>query len=135
MTYLPDIFEDSVGIRWEAKYFDLHAFFSLAHVSLWPAEAKISLELSSVVDFRAEVDGVKNIQICFLKVSSIEFSPGFCSKPSDTIEEIGFKAMSDRDDSWLKTADQYVLGDQLFLRMQSLEYLRISFEEIEVNVL
>lgn len=119
-------FEGSVGIRYDGKHFDLHSFFSIARLSISPKEGTVLLEFESIREFMDQVHGVKALGLQFSGITYLELSPKICTNVSDSLEEFGFKASIDRDDDWLKTVEQSEIGDHLFVRLSSLEFIRIQ---------
>jgi hypothetical protein len=128
------IFDGSVGIKFHEKHYDLHSFFSIDGIIISPAEGKLSINLITLGAFRNNVHGVGSLRISFSGISYIEFSQGFCQICSDTIEEIGFKNPTDRDDNWLKTFCQSEEQDHLFIRFSNLEFMRIACATACVSV-
>jgi hypothetical protein len=128
------LFEGGVGIRFEGKHFDLHSFFSIAGVTLSPKAGTVLLQFDSIREFRDRTHGVEQLWLEFSEVSYLEFSPRFCTNVSDSLEEFGFKAPDDRNDEWLKDVERAEPGDHLFVRLSSLEFLRIHCAAVRVQV-
>jgi hypothetical protein len=119
-------FEGSVGIRYAGKHFDLHSFFSIARLSVNPKEGTVLLEFESIKEFMDRAHGVRTLGLEFSGITYIELSPKICTNVSDSLEEFGFKSPSDRDDNWLKDVEQSDSDDHLFIRLSSLEFIRIQ---------
>lgn len=119
-------FEGSVGIRYNDKHFDLHSFFSIVGLSISPKEGTMLLEFESIKEFIEKAHGVGALGLEFSGITYLELSQKFCTNVSDSLEELGFKAPSDRDDNWLKTIGQSESEDHLFFRLSSLEFIRVQ---------
>lgn len=119
-------FEGSVGILYKEKHFDLHSFFSLSGLSISFKEGTVLLEFQSIKEFIDRTYGVGALAVEFSGITYLELSPKICANVSDSLEEFGFKAPDDRDDNWLKTIDQFESEDHLFIRLSSLEFIRVQ---------
>jgi hypothetical protein len=127
-------FEGNVGIRFEGKHFDLHSFFSLVGFVVNPVNGTVLLEFRSIKEFIDKAHDVQILKLEFSEIGYLEFSPGFCTNTTDSLEEFGFKSPDDRDDNWLKTLEQAEPGDHLFVRLSSLEFFRVHCSETRVII-
>lgn len=120
------VFENSVGVQFEGKHFDLHGFFLVSGFVVNPRQGSATMEFETIKKFKNKVHDVRAVRLEFDEITHLEFSPKICTNISDSLEEFGFKSPGDKDDNWLKTFEQSDPNDHLFVRLSSLEFFRVQ---------
>jgi hypothetical protein len=72
--------------------------------------------------------GQMPIAVEFHNVEFLEFSPHFGTRDIHDLDEMGYKAPSDRDDNWLLTEEQATSADHLFFRFLGGAFIRVHSE-------
>lgn len=130
--------EDSIGLRGEDFYFDLHNDYDLYNLSF-----SLNLNKNLVILFRetegdwTKEENPKQVRIQFNQLDFFEISKNFfLDKESPvTIEEIGFKIPTDENYDWLIRDEQREPDSQyhLVLRMSDSNYIRIGCKKVLVE--
>jgi hypothetical protein len=101
--------------------YDLHNCFDFEKISfLRDCELDIIFKPNSIYG-----QGNPEITIRITDVDYFECSPRFFMDQIYDLEEIGYKARDDRDDSWLLSEDQAPEAADLFLRFSGGHFIRV----------
>ncbi|PWJ53090.1 hypothetical protein CLV98_1279 [Dyadobacter jejuensis] len=125
--------DNSIAIKWQSQYIDLHNFYTLDQFIIEIPENKIILKWIKSKKWRGEnIPFMLTLifeNVCFLKMSET-----FYKEHPVNLEEIGFKAASDFDHDWLNY-DDFSEEYHIFFRFRGDEFLRIYSEKITINIL
>jgi hypothetical protein len=114
--------DDSVGIRAQGNYVDLHNEFDLAEIRLNPRKSCVELEF--VRSFSGPTKSLARLLLQFHEVDWIQISPGALSCDGEVLE-LGYKEPSDKNHDWLLHEKQASPDAHLFLRLSKDEFVRV----------
>lgn len=74
------------------------------------------------------------IMLKFSDVGLLETSPNFGAAEITDLEEIGYKAVGDKDDNWLLDEQQATQNDDLFFRFSGGHFIRVNSQVVTLQI-
>lgn len=117
----------------EQRVHDIHNNYDFKEVKLNSvAEARLEICFDKTEgDWVSESDPEK-ITFVFEGVKYLEFSKGFFTEETTTVDEMGYKDPEDFDYDWLMDEEHFTGGQHFVFRFVYDEHIRIFAERIEL---
>lgn len=124
--------DDSVGLRAQGRYVDLHNEFDLTNIRLNVRERSAELEFARISSTPGN-SPVIQVFLKFLDVDWLQISSGVLSGNGEVLE-LGYKEPPDNNNDWLAREGQASADAHFFLRLPKDEFVRIHASRATVTL-
>lgn len=125
--------EDSIAIRFNDQYIDLHNFYIFQGFSVSIPKNEIIINWEKSKKWYNE-EGYNFIELTFTNVQFFEMSNNFYIEHPIQLEEIGYKEHSDFDIDWLNYELSIEEDYHIIFRFQGDSFLRIYADNATFSV-